>query len=327
MDVTIVIPTKNGGDLLEEVLQRIFEQKTQYEYEVICVDSGSSDRTVEIIDKYPCRLEQIPPKEFGHGKTRNYGASLGNGEYIVFITQDALPADCNWLENFVNAMKMDSEVVAGFGRHLPYPGCNVLDNRDINLHFKGFGDVNTVYYMEDKNRYEEEEGYRHFLAFFSDNNSCLKRSIWEKYPYPDVNFSEDQIWMKKMIELGFKKVYCPDAVVHHSHNYPLNTYFKRFYDEYKAVYQIHQYKMFPSVPRMLYGILRITKADIRYIWGKSNGVERKCYWTYYAAVRNSYRCIAGYIAGNYASYSEKKKQFFDRHISQQYDQINDKKKK
>ena len=74
MDVSIVIPTKNGGHLFEKVLDAVFKQKTEYEYEVICVDSGSKDGTLDVIRKYPCRLFQIEPSEFGHGKTRNYGA-------------------------------------------------------------------------------------------------------------------------------------------------------------------------------------------------------------------------------------------------------------
>lgn len=320
MDATIVIPTKNGGALFEDVLAKVFAQKTQYEYEVVCVDSGSSDDTVTIIKKYPCRLYEIPPRQFGHGKTRNYGASKGSGEFIVFLTQDALPASENWLEELVGAMKQ-TDAAGGFGKHLPYDGCNVLDARDIRVHFQGFGEKNTVSFLEDRKRYEEDEAYRHFLAFFSDNNAILRRSVWEKYPYPDVNFSEDQIWMKQMIELGYKRVYVPEAAVYHSHNYPLKTYFKRYYDEYKGVYQIHQYRMFQSVPRMLYGILRMTKGDMAYIWGRSGNVENKLYWTYYAIVRNSFRCIAGYIAGCYEGYSDRTKAFFDRHISQQHEQI------
>ena len=81
IDVSIVIPTKNAGPLLDRVLQAVFEQKTEYVYEVICVDSGSKDETLDIIRKYPCRLFQIPPEEFGHGKTRNYGGRPGNRHF------------------------------------------------------------------------------------------------------------------------------------------------------------------------------------------------------------------------------------------------------
>ena len=109
MDVSIVIPTKNAGPDFQKVLDMIYAQKTEYEYEVICVDSGSKDGTLNLIKQYPCKLYQIPSSEFGHGKTRNYGASKGTGEYIVFITQDALPATDTWLQNFIDAMKMGTK--------------------------------------------------------------------------------------------------------------------------------------------------------------------------------------------------------------------------
>ena len=67
MDVTIVIPTKNAGKILERVLDMVFKQKTQYSYEVICVDSGSKDGTLNVLNKYPCKVYEILPEEFGHG--------------------------------------------------------------------------------------------------------------------------------------------------------------------------------------------------------------------------------------------------------------------
>ena len=70
MDVSIVIPTKNAGKLLNRVLAMVFRQKTEYSYEVICVDSGSGDETLGIIRSYPCRLFEIPASEFGHGRTK-----------------------------------------------------------------------------------------------------------------------------------------------------------------------------------------------------------------------------------------------------------------
>ena len=320
MDVTIVIPTKNAGDILDKCLKSVFEQKTQYEYEVICVDSGSSDNTLEIINKYPARLFQIAPEDFGHGKTRNYGASKGTGEYIVFITQDAVPASDEWLENFINAMKIDKDIVGGFGIHYPYPDCNIIDKFDLQNFFKGFGEDNTIYYMEDKERYEKEEGYRHLLAFFSDNNSCVKREIFEKYPYDDVDFAEDQRWARKMIELGYKKVYCPFAPVYHSHNYDIKTYFNRYYDEHKGLYNVHGYvnlKYWIYIPPAL---LRHVYNDRKMF--KRNGVSGKelRQAVNYSFKRNLARYWGGYLGGHYHKYSPKRQAYLDTHISQQYKQ-------
>lgn len=327
MDVSIIIPTKNGGDILEKVLTAVYSQKTKYIYEVICVDSGSTDNTIKIIKKFGCKLFEIAPKDFGHGKTRNYGASKGTGEFIIFITQDAEPATDSWLENFIDAMKSDDEIVGGFGIHYPYPDCNVFDKRDLKVHFEGFGSDNTIFWLEDKQRYEREEGYRHLLAFFSDNNSCLKRSVWEKYPYDDVNFAEDQIWARKMIELGYKKLYCPHAPVYHSHNYSLSTYFKRYYDEFKSIYGLHKFiivsKWYYTIP----GALRQFSHDVKYLRTLKMTKTQKIKWAWYSLWRNVFKYVGGYIGGRYASYSPKKQRFLDRTISQQYDQINDKKQR
>lgn len=320
MDVTIVIPTKNAGKLLEQTLQMVFKQETEYEYEVVCVDSGSKDETLDIIKKYPCKLYEILPSEFGHGKTRNYGASKGNGEYIVFITQDAVPATTTWLQNFIQAMKLDSEIVGGFGIHYPYEDCNIFDKRDLKIHFEGFGKENTIYYLEDRERYEREEGYRHLLAFFSDNNSCIRRDIWEKYPYEDVNFAEDQIWARQMIEKGFKKVYCPYAPVYHSHNFKLSTYFKRYYDEYKGLNELHGFVISTSWFKLPLQVLKHIIVDLSYIRSLQMPRKEKWFWLKYSVCRNSSRYYGGYLGGKYAKYSSGVQNWLDKKFSQQYEQ-------
>lgn len=321
MDVTIVIPTKNGGELLRRVLTAVFNQKTQYSYEVICVDSGSKDNTIDIIKEFDCKLYEIEPSEFGHGKTRNFGASKGTGEFIIFITQDALPATDSWLQNFIDGMKIDDEIVGGFGIHYPYPDCNVFDKRDLEGHFKNFGTENTIYQLEDRERYDREEGYRHKLAFFSDNNSCLRRSVWEKYPYDDVNFAEDQIWARKMIELGYKKLYCPNAPVYHSHNYSLSTYFKRYYDEFKSLYELHKYMIVKHWYLILPAAAKHIMGDVNYLHSIVMPKKEKYYWAYYSFVRNIFRYVGGFIGGSYHKYSKRKQKRLDRWFSQQYRQI------
>lgn len=320
MDVTIVIPTKNAGDILDRTLGMVFTQKTQFSYEVVCVDSGSKDDTLNIIQKYPCKLVQIAPEEFGHGKTRNFGASQGTGEFIVFITQDAAPASDTWLENFILAMKLDDEIAGGFGIHYPYEDCNALDRVDLVRHFLNFGQDNRIFYIDDMEKYKADNGYMQYLAFFSDNNACLRRSVWEKYPYPDVDFAEDQVWMRQMLEKGYKKVYCPYAPVYHSHNFKLSTFYQRFFDEYRGLYNVYQYIIADNWWQLPILWAKHVRRDLINIRSQQMPRKEKFYWLYYSIVRNYCRYYGGYKGGMWHTYSEEKKRKTDKKYSQQYKQ-------
>jgi hypothetical protein len=72
----------------------------------------------------------------------------------------------------------------------------------------------------DENRWSSgDQGWRQLLHFYSDNNSALRRDVWNLIPYPEVNYGEDQVWARKIIEAGYTKIYAPSACVYHSHNY------------------------------------------------------------------------------------------------------------
>lgn len=320
MDISIIIPIKNGGDKLDEVLKKIFNQKTNYKYEVILIDSGSTDNTLSIVEQYKIRLYHIPKEDFGHGKTRAYGASLSTAKFIVFLTQDAEPVNEFWLEHLVNACSLRDDVVASFGAHLPYEDCNPFDKRDIIGHFKNFGNKIDFHFMEDEERYKTDEGYKHFICFFSDNNSCIRKEVFDKYPYEDVDFAEDQIWARSVIEMKMKIAYTPYSVVYHSHNYDLKTYFKRYFDEYKGIYEVYQYKILKSWVYIVPAIIKHYISDRRYI--KHYVKENTNYWNKYAFQRNTYRYVGGYLGSNYHRYPQKLKSFLDRNLSQQYMQRN-----
>ena len=100
---SVLIPVKNGGALFGLVLDAVLKQQAPWPFEVIVVDSGSSDTSVMQARQRGVQVIEIPPTEFGHGRTRNLLASLSQGDFLVFITQDARPASDHWLQQLVQA--------------------------------------------------------------------------------------------------------------------------------------------------------------------------------------------------------------------------------
>jgi rhamnosyltransferase len=116
--VSIVLLTKIGCASLEEVLRRVFAQEIEERFEVIAIDSGSIDNTKEILTGFPVSVEEIPPTTFNHGETRNLGARLSNGEYIVYLTQDATPQDGKCIDRLL-ILRKDSLSLAFSSQHFP----------------------------------------------------------------------------------------------------------------------------------------------------------------------------------------------------------------
>ena len=94
MKASVVIPTKNPGAIFQRVLDAVETQETKWPYEILVIDSGSTDGTVDFIQsRKNVRLHQILSTEFGHGKTRNLGVSMTSGEFVAMLTHDALPVN------------------------------------------------------------------------------------------------------------------------------------------------------------------------------------------------------------------------------------------
>jgi len=233
MDISIIIPTKNAGAEFDKCLAGISQQKTKHKYEVIVIDSGSTDNTLNILAKYPARLIKIAPEEFGHGKTRNLGARLAQGDYLVYITQDAIPANGNWLDRLIKDMRQDTQIAGAYSRNLPKPGCGPSDARYIA---RAWGDNWELKEITDYDAYKKD--YKK-LVFFSNISSCIRKEVWEELPFSeDLIMTEDQDWSKRVLEAGYKIVYEPESVVYHSHTYTRKQLFKRYFDAGAAHKQV-----------------------------------------------------------------------------------------
>ena len=131
IQISIIILVKNGGAYLEEVLGAVFSQRIDDEFEVVAVDSGSTDRSLEVLAGFPVRIHKIPPPVFNHGETRNLGASLSRGGYLVYLTQDALPGNEEWLRRLVAPLREDPLVAGAYSSHRPRKDCPLMERRQI----------------------------------------------------------------------------------------------------------------------------------------------------------------------------------------------------
>jgi rhamnosyltransferase len=219
--LSVLLLTKNGGRDVERLLPKLYDQKGVGSLEVIAVDSGSTDGTIDLLQRHPLHLEQIPAEAFHHARTRNFAASLARGEVLIFLSQDAIPASSHWLSNLISNFD-DEKVGAVYGRQIPKPG-SFAERQET---------MDTVYgahrIVKDP-AHRNGLGYRFYL--FSSVNAAIRRSVWQATRFPEeLKVFEDLGIAKRILDGGWKIVYEPQAAVHHSHNHSTLGLFRRYFD-------------------------------------------------------------------------------------------------
>jgi rhamnosyltransferase len=214
--ISIVILTKNGGELLKKSIEMIFSQKISYDFEVVVVDSSSTDDTLGFMKKYPIRLFEIKEEDFSFGRTRDYGFGKAQGKYIVTLSQDVVPANEYWLEQMINPLVEDhSDVVQG----------EVAVPTDRN-----------VFYWEKKGLFyftteREEFSKRYSEIGLSCCSLAMKHEAWLNTGFGNAVMNEDKVIQIRLIEKGFRIVRATDAVAYHGHQYTLESLRKRCENE------------------------------------------------------------------------------------------------
>lgn len=295
-DISIVIPTKNAGPLFREVLDGVFSQPS--EYEVLVVDSGSTDETLDIAADYPLDVIEIPPEEFDHGGTRNLGAERTDGEFIVYLTQDASPTD-GWLKNLVAPLREDGTIAGAYSRQVPREEATPMKR---HFYAQFYPDASETRSIAEGDRLTADD------VFFSNVSSVVRRSVWEDHPFPeDCLMSEDQHWARAVLREGHAIRYESDSVVRHSHSEGVVDIFRRYFDSGASL-------EFPDVEdRTLADMVRYQASELRYLIATGNA-----HWIPYALVYSGAKFL-GYQLGQFeASLPEGVRRSFSDTLSTKY---------
>jgi rhamnosyltransferase len=254
LKVSVVIPTLNAGPDFEGLLEKLSEQEEDFELEVLVIDSGSMDGTAELAERYGATVRRIERQEFNHGATRNLGISLARGEYVALTVQDAVPLDTRWLATMVENLERDERVAAVYGRHVPRPESDVLTRAlvtnlataSLDRREQEIGDPEKYLTMSSVERRR--------VATFDNVSSCLRRSVWEEFPFEKTSFAEDLRWGKRAVEAGYKIVYEPRSVIIHSHERGALYDLRRHYVDQLVFIELFGSRLVPNLPRLILGI-------------------------------------------------------------------------
>lgn len=200
MKVSIVIRTYNEAQHLSGLLEGVQQQQAPgVEAEVIVVDSGSTDSTLEIARRFACRIEHIPKAEFSFGRSLNWGCRAATGEALVFVSGHCVPASAHWLARLVEPLQC-GEVVWTYGRQVGNGLSRFSECQVFEKYFPGQSQI-------------PQEGF-----FCNNANSALLAEVWRAHPFDEeLTGLEDMHLARKLVGLGMRIGYVAEAPVYHIH--------------------------------------------------------------------------------------------------------------
>jgi rhamnosyltransferase len=222
MAVALIIPTRNAAAHLDRLLPALAAQSLQPD-EFLVVDSASHDDTVARLRQAGARIEAIDPARFNHGGTRRWASQQVAADVLIYLTQDAIPADPETFARLVANLHSEADIGVAYGRQQPHPGAGQLAAQARRFNYPPHSRSKRL-------RDAAELGIK--TCFSSDSCSAYRRDALEAVGgFPeDVIGSEDAYVAAKLLLAGYAVRYAADAEVQHSHDYRLLEEFRRYFD-------------------------------------------------------------------------------------------------
>ena len=284
---SLVIPTRNAGARFRQVLERLKRQELDGPVELIVIDSESDDGTPELAAQAGARVERVQRAHFNHGATRNRAIELSSGERIALLVQDALPAADDYLARIFGALD-DARVDGAWARQVPRPDCDPIMAERLRHWFgcRSEGCLSALAPGDPeaaRAKWSPMSAPERFAACAFDNvASCLRRSSWEKHPFPEREFGEDVAWAREVLLDGGTIAFHPAACVEHSHRIRIAGEFRRIYADHRNLSELFGLRTVRSWGEVLRGWLGQRRHYAQVLTAARLGFWSRLGWNLYA---------------------------------------------
>lgn len=225
MKISIVIRCFNEEKHIGRLLTGIMEQ-THEDVEIVVVDSGSTDRTVEIAQQFPIKLVPIRPQDFSFGHALNVGCEAATGDILLFASAHVYPLYNDWLSLMLQPFE-NEEIALVYGKQR---GDHRNKYSEHQIFAKWFPD-------------ESNPNQKH--PFCNNANCAIRRSLWLEQPYDEtLTGLEDLDWAKKIQAQGHRIAYQAEATIIHVHEEQWANVFNRYRREAIALRLIQKNETF-----------------------------------------------------------------------------------
>lgn len=225
---SIVIRSYNEEKHIEKLLTGVLEQSVK-EQEIILVDSGSTDTTLQIASRYPVKILHVDPEKFTFGRSLNLGCAEASGEFLVISSAHVYPLYQDWLEQLLRPFD-NPDVAVVYGKQRGNSTTKFSEHQVFSAWFP------------------EESIGRQDHPFCNNANAAIRRSLWLERRYDErLSGLEDVDWASWAISQGHVVAYAAEAEIIHVHEETYPMIYNRYRREAMALKRISPEERFNFV--------------------------------------------------------------------------------
>lgn len=201
MLTSVIIRTYNEQKYLDQLLRLIHQQECKTtDLEVIIVDSGSTDATLDIASKHRCNIVHIKKEDFTYGRALNLGCEIAMGDFLVFVSGHCLPVDSKWLDELILPL-ISANASYSYGRQLGFDTTKFSESQFFTKNFPVYSKI-------------PQDGF-----FCNNANAAISRQAWKQFKFNEqLTGLEDMYLAKQLVENNQKIAYSSSSMVYHIHN-------------------------------------------------------------------------------------------------------------